>query len=322
VSTELSSAEFEAWGGRMRVVATAPQAVPAALAAVRRTVDEFDAACSSFRADSELARLNAAEGRPLACGPVLLDALEAALRAARATDGDVDPTVGQALVAYGFTPAVGVGGRRIVRVPGYETIELDRARAIVRLGRGVRVDLGATAKALAADRAAAAAYAAAEQAGFGCGVLVSLAGDIALAGPPPEAGWAVRVTDDHRSGLAAPGQTIAISEGGLATSSTTVRSGPAGHHVIDPATGRPASVHFRTVSVAAATCLDANVATTAAIVRGARAELWLEGLGLPSRLVTVQGAVRHLAGWPADGEDLPAAVGGASAAATAPMEAA
>jgi thiamine biosynthesis lipoprotein len=136
-------------------------------------------------------------------------------------------------------------------------------------------------------------------------VLVSLAGDIAVAGPPPPGGgWSIRVTDDHRAGPEAPGQTVAVREGGLATSSTAVRSGPAGHHVIDPATGRPVRAHFRTVSVAAASCLDANIASTAAIVRGRRAEDWLAALGLPGRLVLLDGTVRHVGGWPGDGEEL------------------
>jgi thiamine biosynthesis lipoprotein len=118
----------------------------------------------------------------------------------------------------------------------------------------------------------------------------------------------VRVTDDHRAGVDAPGQWISLRSGGLATSSTVVRrwrtgSGDA-HHLINPSTGRSVESVWRTVSVAAASCLDANIASTAAVVRGARALGWLQSLGLPSRLVNVDGTVRHLAGWPSDAEDL------------------
>jgi thiamine biosynthesis lipoprotein len=77
------------------------------------------------------------------------------------------------------------------------------------------------------------------------------------------------------------------------------------HHVLDPATGRPADGGWRTVSVAAATCLDANIASTAAIVRGPRAIGWLDSLGLPGRLVSDDGRVVRVAGWTADGDDLP-----------------
>ena len=141
---------------------------------------------------------------------------------------------------------------------------IDEAGGMVTIPRGVKLDLGATAKALAADRAAAAAHAA-----TGAGVLVSLGGDIAVAGPPPEGGWAVRAAEDHRDGPDAPGQTVTIDSGGLATSSTTVRRwGPGAHHIIDPDTGKPARAWWRTVCAAAASCVDANIATTAAIVRG------------------------------------------------------
>jgi thiamine biosynthesis lipoprotein len=95
--------------------------------------------------------------------------------------------------------------------------------------------------------------------------------------------------------------------GGLATSSTAVRrwrrGGTAYHHVLDPRTGLPAEPVWRTVTVTAATCVDANTASTAAIVRGRPALGWLARLGLPSRLVGADGAVRRVAGWPADRED-------------------
>ena len=117
---------------------------------------------------------------------------------------------------------------------------------------GVRLDLGATAKALAADRAVAVAAANVDD-----GVLVSLGGDISVAGTAPETGWVVHVTDDHRAPVSAVGQTIAIRSGGLATSSTTVRAWERGgvpvHHIVDPASGAPAQIVWRTVSVAAAT---------------------------------------------------------------------
>ena len=297
--------------GSTAVVGTADgRRLDAARRAVEEIVRAVDEACSRFREDSEVERLNRSAGEAVPVSPLLLDAIAAALRAAELTDGDVDPTVGEALIALGYdrdfaelagTPARAV---RIAAVPGWRTIEIDRPASTVRLARGVRIDLGATAKALAADRAAAAASRAA-----GCGVLVSLGGDMAFAGPPPEAGWRVRVTDDHRSDTSAPGQWIALSGGGLATSSTAVRrwatAEGSAHHLIDPATGRSADSLWRTVSVTAATCLDANIASTAAIIRGESAVSWLRSLGLPSRLVRDDGQVLHIAGWPAESDDLP-----------------
>ena len=313
------SATLEAFGSTALVAVTEPGALDSARAAVERVVAEFDHACSRFRDDSELSAVNAAPGVRVHVGPVLLEAVTVALRAARLTGGDVDPTVGQALISLGYDrdfdalagrarslePASGPpAARMLASIPGWRTVTVDQERNTIRVARGVTLDLGATAKALAADRAAAEARAAA-----GCGVLVSLGGDLAIAGPAPEAGWRIRVTDDHRSGFDAPGQWISLSSGGLATSSVAVRrwrtdSGTA-HHLIDPLTGGSADSVWRTVSVTAGCCLDANIASTATIVRGERAAGWLEALGLPSRLVRTDGTVRHVGGWPADGDDLP-----------------
>jgi thiamine biosynthesis lipoprotein len=295
-----------------------------AVAAVDRIVDAFDRGCSRFRDDSDLAALNRAGGRTVAAGPILLDAVAAAVRAAELTDGDVDPSLGEALIALGYDRDfdLGLDGRgadaeggaveataserrvAFAAVPGWRTIRLDRRAGTIGLAPGVALDLGATAKALACDRAAAAAGGA-----TGDGVLVSLGGDIATAGAAPAGGWRVRVTDDHRGGVEAPGQWITIFSGGLATSSTTARrwhrGGETVHHLLDPRSRQPARSGWRTVSVAAASCLDANIASTAAIVRGGRAVGWLRELGLAARLVGEDGRAVHVAGWPEQGDDLP-----------------
>jgi thiamine biosynthesis lipoprotein len=181
-------------------------------------------------------------------------------------------------------------------------VHLDRQSRRAWLDGGAQLDLGATAKAWAADQCAGQI---ASQ--LRCGVLISLGGDVAVAGEAPAGGWQIRVTDDHAAPDSAPGQTVAITSGGLATSSITVRTWSAGgrqvHHIVDPATGTPASTCWRTVSVAAGTCTDANTASTAAIIRGADAPDWLSGLGLPARLVAENGTVVTTAGWPAEGGD-------------------
>src|SRR5204863_1146450 len=130
---------------------------------------------------------------------------------------------------------------------------------------------------------------------------VALGGDIATCGPPPENGWPIRVTDDHRDGMDLGGQTISINSGGLATSSIIPRRwrhlGRTMHHILDPSTGQPASTRWRTVSVAAASCAHANIASTAVIVLGDRAAGWLALQQLPARFVTLDGiAHRRAAG--------------------------
>jgi thiamine biosynthesis lipoprotein len=297
---------WPALGTSAQVSVTDPAALESAVAAVQDELAAIDVACSRFRDDSELAALNRSGGRPFEAGPLLLDALEVALRAAEVTDGDVDPTVGRSLQALGwdcdFAVLVGRGeAERFELVPagGWRSVRLDRGRGLVVLPAGVEIDLGATAKALAADRSALAAATA-----TAAGVLVNLGGDLSVAGPPPVEGWSILVTDDHRAPAAGDGQTIAISAGGLATSSTTVRRWRAGgadhHHIVDPSSGRPAEEVWRTVSVAAATCVDANTASTAAVVRGRGAPAWLEGADLSARLVALDGSVAYTCDWPRD----------------------
>ncbi len=263
----------------------------------------IDAAASRFRDDSELTAVNCAGGRLVTVGPLLAEAIEAALWTAAATGGTVDPTIGRALVLAGYdrdssllrpssTPL------RAQVVTGWRAVSFDRRAATVRLPAGVMLDLGASAKALAADRAARFA---AEQ--TGAGVLVNLGGDVSVAGPVPDGGWSIRACEDHRSTPDAPGQTVTIASGGLATSSTTTRRWRRGqtdaHHIIDPARGLPAEVVWRTVTVAAISCVHANAASTAAIVLGDDALDWLTRAGLPARLVAADGRVRTVGDWPA-----------------------
>jgi thiamine biosynthesis lipoprotein len=320
-TAEIAGAEFAAWGGRAVVAVTDRSTLARAVAVVHETISAFDRACSSFRGDSEIAAINAGAPDAVQVGAICLEAIEAALRAARLTGGAVDPTVGRSLVALGFTPRsawdrpASCGGRapaplsvRVESVPGYSTVVVDHDRRTVRVPAGVQLDLGATAKALAADHAARAAH---EQTGGA--VLVGLLGDIAVAGDPPPGGWRIRVTDDHRGGAQAPGQWIAVRGGGLATSSTTVRrreGSESVHHLIDPASGFSAASRFRTVTVAAASCLDANIAATGSIIRGERAIAWLTERGLPARLVQADGTVHHISGWPREGEELPVSLPG------------
>jgi thiamine biosynthesis lipoprotein len=275
----------------------------------------IDLAASRFRDDSELARVNRGGGAFTPVSPLLHEAIAVALAAAELSDGRVDPTLGREIADAGYDrdfaalelpaadgldrPANGAPHAR--DADGWRRVWLCADPAGVRLAPKVVLDLGATAKALTADRAAAAIHAA-----TGTGVLVSLGGDIATAGAAPGGAWTIHVTDDHRAGASAPGQTVAIAGGGLATSSTAVRRwqhrGRSMHHILDPATGLPAGGPWRTVSVAAATCVEANIASTAAIVLGERAGRWLAERELPARLVAHDGCVTTVGAWPSPDE--------------------
>jgi thiamine biosynthesis lipoprotein len=301
---ELISTSFTALGTFGTLLVTRQSAVAAARAILAAELRAIDLACSRFRPDSELVILNRASGRRQPVSPLLAEALAAALRAAEITDGDVDPTCGQSLLRLGYDRDFAeLASRRWVPgapsrpVPagGWQHVDLDTDGLTVRVPAGVQLDLGATAKALAADRAAQAIVAA-----TGAGTLVNLGGDIAVAGPPPAVGWRIQIAADE-AGIA-PRPVIAIRAGGLATSSTGARTWRRGrktmHHIVDPRTGRSADSCWVAATVAAATCVDANTASTTAIIRSAAAADWLAGFGLPARLVRADGTVRTVGEWP------------------------
>jgi thiamine biosynthesis lipoprotein len=166
----------------------------------------------------------------------------------------------------------------------------------VTLPVGVVLDLGATAKAFAADRCARLV---AEQ--TGAGILVSLGGDIATAGPGPSAGWQIRVSDGEDQ----PETAIGLPSGSAVATSSTIRrtwthQGRGAHHILDPRTGLPAEPVWRTVTVAAPTCVTANTLSTAAVVRGKAATRWLDAAGVSARFVSASGRVLTVGGWPAE----------------------
>ncbi len=303
-------ADWPALGTQVRLVVTDPDQLAAGCLLLRADLADIDMACSRFRADSELVKVNATassqpDGVPISA--LLTEAVAVALAAARQTRGSVDPTVGAAMAAVGYdrdfalvSPA-GPPLRLTVRqVPGWRQVGLDTDAQRLRLPAGTQLDLGATAKAWAADRSAVRL---AER--LGCGVLVSLGGDIAVAGPSPADGWRIRVQDitgRPEDPPAGPAAVVSIRAGGLATSSTAARrwrrGGDVLHHILDPRTGLPAAPVWRTVSVAALSCVEANTASTAAIIGGREAIGWLTARLLPARLVGSDGSITTVAGWP------------------------
>lgn len=291
-------AQWSRWSTDMHLLVTRPAALAEARAVVDAELDAVEIAASRFRPDSEICALAAADGARTPVSPVLADLLEAALAAASLTDGDVDPTVGSALIALGYDRDIDQLDPAHPRVASvsirsdWSMVEFDGRS--VRLPAGVLLDLGATAKAVAADRGAKLVY---ER--TGSGVLVNLGGDVATVGPTPEGGWQVLVQDTDDD----PASHVVLGDGaGLATSSTCRRrwwrDGDIVHHIIDPRTGQSADPVWRSVSIAASNCLAANTISTAAIIRGRRAPDWVAALGVPARFVDRAGEVRIQGGWP------------------------
>ena len=279
-------------------------------AAQRLLLDELaaiDLACSRFRSDSELEALHARAGRPVVVSDLLFEVLRVACDVAARTRGAVDPTVGNAIEALGYDADLDeVQARRQTQRPtpaalgavaGYAHIQFDPDARSVRIPRGVRLDLGSTAKALAADRASARIADA-----IGSGVLVSLGGDVAVAGPAPADGWAIGIAQESAAPADDVQQVVAVTRGGLASSAPAARTWRAGsverHHIVDPGTGDCVAPWWSLVSATGASCVDANMVTTASLVWGPSALERLRGYEQSVRLVRLDGAVFSVNGWP------------------------
>ncbi len=307
-----------AWSCTMRLVVEDERTLAAATADLTALLARVDAAASRFRADSALSVANRRAGRPVPVPKLLVDLVGAALDAAASTDGAVDPTLGLALQRIGYDRDIAevVNGDVTTGSPrpdAWRAVRLHREAGLLTVPVGTALDLGATAKAWTADHAARTLAAR-----YGTAVLVELGGDLAVAGDRPD-GWCIRVAE--REGE--DGQLVLIRDGGVTTSTTTVRTWRRGaatmHHIVDPATGLPAAGPWRTATVAARSALDANVASTAAIVRGADAPSWLAGRGLAARLVGRDGTVATTPGWPSARADQVFLPQGRSASAAASL---
>lgn len=290
--TSTGCRDWELWSCQARLVVTDRRALGDAASLVKGELAAIELACSRFRADSELMGLHIGDNR---VSKLLAELVSVALEAARATGGAVDPTVGGALVGLGYDRDITLLRSRAGDTPisvhpirGWRQVGLLGRH--VNLPAGVLLDLGATAKAHAADRCAHLVHDR-----LGVGVLVALGGDIATSGNAPEGGWQIAVQDLPRD----PVQQVTLAAGAaIATSSTVHRVWGAEHHIIDPQTGRSSRGRWRTATVVAPTCLAANTASTAALVLQDRARPWLAERGFCARLVDLDGHVTRIEGWP------------------------
>lgn len=300
---DLSTAEthWRRWTMDMQIIVTDPDSLGPARWAVNSELDAIEAAASRFNPDSEINAL-ARCGRPMPISALLAELLGAAVRAAEQTDGDIDPTIGARLIELGYDRDIAATDASMplavsaTRPADWSMITI--AGQVAAVPRGVVLDLGATAKAIAADRCAERAHRA-----TGAGVLVNLGGDIATAGEAPDGGWPVLVCD----GVDEPAVVVALPAGlAMATSSTLRRRWRRGgqmlHHIVDPRSTWSADPVWRTVSVTAESCLAANTVSTAAVIRGWRAVEWIGKQPVSARLVDRDRIVHTLGGWPSDDE--------------------
>jgi thiamine biosynthesis lipoprotein len=310
-ATVSASTTLSAIGTTVVIVCTDARELAFATRLVRTRLDELDRAASRFRRDSELWQINARSaelahtdrgGRlRVTVGWTLGACLRAAMHVERATEGLVCASLGTMLTACGYDDDLdAVRARGATGAPGPAPVEpmpcaaatFDEDRWQVVVPAGTMLDLGASAKAWAAD--AIATELATRYAG---GFLVNLGGDIATAGAAPPTGWAVGV-QDWEGGV----QQVVRSTGqAFATSSTRLRTwtyrGSAQHHIIDPRTGRPARTRWAQVTCAGPDAVQANAASTAAVILDDRAPRWLTERGVPARLSTVEHEIVTTPGW-------------------------
>jgi thiamine biosynthesis lipoprotein len=245
------------------------------LEAIRLLFDGWDRVFSRFRPESELSRVNRDRSEVLVVSRLFASALRVALSAAVTTNGLVDPTLGAAIEAAGYdrdfeqladdarAPGPAAPGRwGEVRLTG---------RFLSR-PPGLALDLNGVVKGLGVDAALD------ELSGPG---FVAAGGDVAARG-----GAVVGLSG---------GASLRLVDGGIATSGSAKRrwhrGGTVQHHLLDPRTGRPARSRWLEVTVAAGSCVAADVAAKAAFLLSDDGPAWLEERGLPGRFVGSDGVV-------------------------------
>ena len=291
---------FSVWGLTGSLSVAKDEVLDYAIERLNHWLSEVDAAVNRFIPDSEVSQLNESHGAAMHYSPTFDLCLTTALSAYEQTQGACSPTVLPSLLALGY-------GRDFYEIKsdpsielfpthpalGLDSIVIDREAQTVRLLEGCQLDFGATAKALTCDLVA-------NEAAPLTGVVVEIGGDVSVRGEGPDGLWAIGVsdsleakTDDLRLGL---------NNAGVATSSRVIRAWQAGgqpqNHIINPFTGGCATGPYGSASVVAASCVEANSFSTAALVWGEEASYYIAQAGLAARLVRTDGTIDLVGAWP------------------------
>lgn len=324
-AAELPTVTWTDWSCRVRVVVDKPGTIDASHGCVKDLMAAVARSASRFRHDSDLSAINRSAGRPVAVGALTVGLVHVALDAAAATGGLCDPTVGLDLIRAGYDDDIAVVRERAAaatkaltpsepsaeagrRRPepfepqpaahprdGWRQVRVDDEYGTVTIPARTALDLGATAKAWTAEIAAETI-----SHRYGTSVLVEIGGDLAVRGAPGRP-WRVEITERPDDAVASA-QTVRLSHGGLATSSTRERTWTTGdgvaNHVIDPRTGRPSRSRWRTASVWAPSVIAANALSTAALCGDDAIFAMVARAGAAARLVAQNGRVVRTHGWP------------------------
>jgi len=266
----LHTGSFRALGAVNTVAVDQSGVLRAATEIVEALFRDVEESCSRLSESSELSELNRRAGAgAFRMSPLMEGAIVAALQTAEMSGGLVDPTMAwrreSELPAGG--PAVAV---RVKKVEGWWSLVYDPVEHTLTMPEGASIDLAASTKAWAADLAARMV-----EESLDVGVLVDCGGHVAVCGLAPDGGWPVQIGGRG-------GEEVCLYSGGLATSTFADAESP-----------------WSMVTVAAATCVASNAASTAALLIGEHATAWLDDLNLPARLVRADGEIVLTGGWAA-----------------------
>lgn len=239
--------------------------VGALLARVNRQMSTFDA-------NSELSAFNRAPvGEAVLVSTALIEVVASAATISERTGGAFDPTVASLVGVWGFgaqaatLPPTAAQLQAALAQVGFHKVRFDQHPPRLRKSAPTTLDLSAIAKGHAVDEIARLLEAA------GCGAfLVELGGEIRTAGPAPGGGrWRVAIESPDGGRLT----TLLLRDGAVATSGDyrqrRVVDGRAVSHIIDPRNGHPVRHQTTSVTVVAATTLEADGLATALLVMGA-----------------------------------------------------
>ena len=273
----------------------------------RSSIDHLERRWSRFLPDSDISRLNHAAGSPVHTDPATVVLLQAMLDGWRATQGLFDPTLLAPLVNLGYgaswhdpTSVTSLPHGALLR-GDLEALLIDPVHNVVTAPKGMCLDAGGIGKGLAADLVVAALL---DEGAAGASV--SIGGDVALRGRAPNTGgWLIGIADPL-----IPADTdievgqLTMIEGGVATSGTLRRrwQGAAGepvHHLLDPATGRPArhACELVAATVVAGSAAWAEVWTKVVMVRGTVMLARLDEFGLGAQVTYADATTAANAAW-------------------------
>ena len=247
-------------------------------AAAEREARRIEQKFSRYRADSVVGKINFGAHQGLVVDAETASLLDYAGQCYELSGGLFDITSGVLRRVWRFDGSDKIPNPKKVRelLPLIGWSKVSWRPPELTLPPGMEIDLGGIAKEYAVDRVLE------EAALAGLPVLVNFGGDLRVSGP--RAGgvaWNVAIESVAASGAMAA--MLELSQGALATSGDArrflLRDGERYGHILDPRTGWPARNAPRSVTVAAATCVEAGLTATLAMLQGADAEVFLKDEG-------------------------------------------